>query len=246
MKGYQLLKADFHIHTSEDIEDLVTYSATELIDMAAGFGYSVLAITNHNLNIWTEWLRDYARERGIILIPGMEATIQGKHVLLYNFDFASLSISRLSDLYALKDRNNMIIAPHPCYPSTVALGRLFHENISLFDAVELSHFWCRSIDFNQGAVRAAKEHGLPLVGTSDAHQRRQFHTTWSELDAELDPACVIEAVKAGRITPSTSPLSLGTLIRINALMVWRNHIVQRVSPRRDRVLTKSSTVLSKR
>ncbi len=136
-----MLKADFHIHTSEDREDLVTYSATELIDMAADLGYSVLSITNHNLNIWTRWLSDYARERGIVLIPGMEATIEGRHVLLYNFDFANISINRLRDLYALKDRNNMIIAPHPCYPSSVALRNLFRKHIRLFDAVELSHFW---------------------------------------------------------------------------------------------------------
>jgi len=241
-----LLKADFHIHTSEDREDLVTYSATELIDTAARLDYSVLAITNHNLNIWTEWLRDYAMERGIVLIPGMEATIQGKHVLLYNFDFDSLSINRLSDLYALKDKNNMIIAPHPCYPSTVALGKLFHQHISLFDAVELSHFYCRSIDFNRGAAKASREHGLPMVGTSDAHQRRQFHTTWSEVNAEPDISCVIEAVKAGNVIPSTSPLPLSTLVRINMLMVWRNHVVQRISPLRDRVMAKSAKMGPKR
>jgi len=95
--------------------------------------------------------------------------------------------------------------------------------------VELSHFYCRSIDFNRRAVKTAREHGLPLVGTSDAHQRRQFHTTWSEVDAEPDPASVIEAVKAGKTTPCTTPLPLTTLIRINTLMVWRNHFVQRVS-----------------
>ena len=224
-----MLKADFHIHTSEDREDLVTYSATELIDMAADLGYSVLSITNHNLNIWTRWLSDYARERGIVLIPGMEATIEGRHVLLYNFDFANISVNRLRDLYALKDRNNMIIAPHPCYPSSVALRNLFRKHISLFDAVELSHFWCRSIDFNRGAVKTAEEYGLPLVGTSDAHQRRQFHTTWSEVEAEADATAIIEAIKAGNITPRTSPLTLATLIRINTLMVWRNHVVQRFS-----------------
>ncbi len=222
-----MLKADFHIHTAEDPEDLVRYSATELIDTAAQLGYSVLSITNHNFNVWTERLRDYARERGIVLIPGMEATIQGRHVLLYNFDFPSLSISRLSDLYALRDQDNMIIAPHPCYPSSVALRRLFFQHIDLFDAVELSHFYCRSIDFNRKAMEAAKAHGLPVAGTSDAHQRRQFHTTWSEVDAEPDPVAVIQAIKAGNIRPCTSPLPLSMLIRINTLMVWRNHVVLR-------------------
>ncbi len=223
-----MLKADFHIHTSEDREDLIKYSATTLIDIAADRGYSVLAITNHNLNIWTAWLRDYALERGIVLIPGMEATIQGRHVLLLNFDFDSLSVSRMDDLYAVKDKNNMIVAPHPCYPGTVALRRLFFKYLKVFDAVEVSHFWCRQIDFNKRAVKTAEKHGIPLVGTSDAHQRRQFGTTWSEVDAEPDPAAVIEAVKANRVRIQTSPLSLSMLLRINTLMVWRNHVEQNI------------------
>ena len=221
-----MLKADFHIHTSEDREDLIRYSATELIDMAAFHGYSALAITNHNLNIWTEWLRDYARERGIVLISGMEATVEGRHVLLYNFDFAELSVNCLHDLYALKDRDNMIIAPHPCYPSTVALRKLFFKHIHLFDAVEVSHFWCRTINFNKKAIETAEKYRLPLVGTSDAHQRRQFHTTWSEVDAMPHPVAIMDAVKAGKVRVCTSPLPLTTLVSINTLMLWRNHIVQ--------------------
>lgn len=228
MESPQLLKADFHIHTSEDREDLIRYSATELIDMAASHGYRVLAITNHNLDILTEWLRDYALERNIILIPGMEATIQGRHVLLYNFDFKSLSVSRISDLYALQDRDNMIMAPHPCYPGTVALRRLFFKHIKLFDAVEVSHFWCNSINFNRKAIETAEKYRIPLVGTSDAHQRRQFHTTWSEVDAEPHPVSVIEAIKTGNVSVCTSPLPLTRLIGINSLMLWRNHIVQNV------------------
>ncbi|MCK4425857.1 MAG: PHP domain-containing protein, partial [Deltaproteobacteria bacterium] len=72
-----LLKTDLHIHTSEDPEDLILYSATELIDMAHRLAYAVLAITNHSCVTYSEYLRDYARERGIVLIPCMEATIQG-------------------------------------------------------------------------------------------------------------------------------------------------------------------------
>ena len=43
-----ILKADFHVHTSEDPEDLVFYRAIDLIDMAHNLGYAVLSITNHN------------------------------------------------------------------------------------------------------------------------------------------------------------------------------------------------------
>ncbi|NPA94835.1 MAG: hypothetical protein GXO58_05340, partial [Thermodesulfobacteria bacterium] len=136
-----LLKADFHIHTSEDPQDLVRYSARELIDMAHELGYRVLAITNHNECTWTPYLRDYARERGIVLLPGMEATIEGRHVLLINFPFSNLGVSRLEDLYPLKKDSNLIVAPHPFYPSPVALRGKFTKNLRLFDAAEWCHFF---------------------------------------------------------------------------------------------------------
>ncbi len=222
-----LLKADFHIHTSEDPEDTIRYSATDLIDRAQRHGYSVLAITNHNSCVYNGYLRDYAKERGIVLIPGMEATIQGRHVLLLNFDFATINPSRLKELYDLKDRNNLIIAPHPYFPSTVALRALFRKNIRLFDAVELSHHYCPSIDFNKRALELARQYGLPVVGTSDAHQRCQFNTTYSLIEADPDTGAIIEAIKRGKVKVITKPLPLSLLIRINMVMFLRNHIIKR-------------------
>ncbi len=80
------LKADLHLHTSEGPERFVRPDARTLIDRAAQEGYRVLAITNHNTLTYSEAVKTYAWERGILLIPGVEATVEGKHVLLYNFD----------------------------------------------------------------------------------------------------------------------------------------------------------------
>ncbi len=224
------VKADFHIHTSEDRRDLIRYSSTELIEMGRRRGFSCLAITNHDTCIWSEYLRDYARERGICLLPGMEATIQGRHVLLINFDFDAISVSRLEDLYRLRSKDSLIIAPHPFYPSPVALGKRFVKHLDLFDAAEWSHFFCRRINFNLKMEKLARASGLPVVGTSDAHQRIQFDTTYSVLDAEeLEPESIIRAVKKGRVKVVTRPLPLPKLLEINIRMAVRNHILKRFS-----------------
>jgi len=164
-----LLKTDLHIHTSEDPEDLVLYSSTELIDMAHGLEYSVLAITNHNCVTYSEYLRDYAKERGIVLIPGIEATIQGRHVLLHNLDFKQVKRDKIAHLDYLKRPDNLIIAPHPYFPSPVSLRGMLRQHVNLFDAVEYCHFYTERLDFNRPAIKFAKEHGLPMVGSSDAH-----------------------------------------------------------------------------
>ncbi|NIA08969.1 MAG: hypothetical protein GWP10_04195 [Nitrospiraceae bacterium] len=223
-----ILKADLHIHTSEDPQDLIMYSATELIDMAQGLGYSVLAITNHNRVTYSGYLRDYAKERGIVLIPGVEATIQGRHVLLYNLDFQQVNRRDITSLQRLKGPNNLIIAPHPYYPSLVALRGMLRRHVDLFDAVEWCHFYNNLLNFNRPAVRFAEKHHLPMVGTSDAHQRQQFHTTYSLVDAEPEPEAIIQAIKSGEIQIVTRPIPSYLLLKINLRMLWRNQVLNRL------------------
>src|SRR2546428_13538247 len=79
-----LLKADLHLHTRE-AEPWIAYDTRTLIARAANDGYQVLSITNHDTLTFDDGLADYARERGIVLIPCAEATIEGRQVPLYNF-----------------------------------------------------------------------------------------------------------------------------------------------------------------
>ncbi|GAI08342.1 unnamed protein product, partial [marine sediment metagenome] len=75
MMTHRRLKADLHLHTSEDPEDKVRYSARQLIDYASQKGFDVLAITNHNFYTYNDYLRDYAASKGILLIPGIELSV---------------------------------------------------------------------------------------------------------------------------------------------------------------------------
>ncbi|OCC15809.1 hypothetical protein DBT_0734 [Dissulfuribacter thermophilus] len=219
------LKADIHIHTREDPEDLIYYSSFELIDMAAQEGFKVLSITNHNTLTYSEYLKDYARERGITLIPGIELTIKGRHVLVYNVDPQKIRRDSLESLEELKDTNTLIVAPHPFFPGTCALRGYFLKYIHIFDAVEVSHFYSKTVDFNRPAARLAKKAGLPLVGTSDAHQRLQFGHTYSNIYCEEDPVSVIEAIKKGKVDVVSKPLSIPTMAKIGLRMFWRNNVI---------------------
>src|SRR5262249_31661572 len=90
------LRADLHLHTRER-ESFIAYDARDLIDRAARSGFQVLSITNHDTVTFSAGLRGYAQERGILLIPGIEATIEGKHVLLYNIDVPPERIRTFAD-----------------------------------------------------------------------------------------------------------------------------------------------------
>ena len=202
-----LLKADLHLHTSEG-EAFIAYDARSLIERAARAGFQVLSITNHDVLTFDRDLAAYARDRGTLLIPGVEATIEGKHVLLYNIDVPPERIRSFADLRRLKGPEWLVVAAHPFFPETYCLGRRLLKEIDLFDAIEFSHFFTKHINFNGPAIRLAKETGLPLLGTSDSHLVRQFGTTWSLIEAEPTVTSVLAAIRKGQVQVVSQPLTL--------------------------------------
>ncbi len=207
------LKVDLHTHTADDPEETIHHTGRELIDKAHRLEFDALCITNHNAVCSNGYLRDYARELGIILLPGVEITVQGKHVIIINAQEEILKARTFDDLRRMRNGNSLIVAPHPYFPGLYSLFGKMRLNIELFDAIEFSWFYHSHINFNLFAARAAEEFGLPLLGTSDCHKLGKFGSTYSVVDAEKDPESIIEAVKAGRIEVAANPLKLTELSR---------------------------------
>jgi predicted metal-dependent phosphoesterase TrpH len=205
MDRARALKADLHLHTAEDPVDRVRYTAKELIAKAADEGYEVISITNHQQMTFNQDLFFYAKEKGILLIPGMEMTIQKRHVLVLNpplrrvcSDFFSLS--------ELRRPETLIVAPHPYFPGPTSLNGYLLKHLNLFDALEYSHFYSPMINFNQKAVKVSQSFGLPLVGTSDAHLFSQIGSTYSLIYAEKNLEAVFAAIRQNRVKVISRPL----------------------------------------
>jgi predicted metal-dependent phosphoesterase TrpH len=207
-----LLKADFHIHTREDPHDFIRYTAVELLLAAAKQGFDVLALTCHNKRIHTAELSRRAEDLGILLIPGVEASIEGKHTLLLDMPYTRWGVRTFEHVRALRRSGGLVIAPHPFFPAPKCLNDKLRENLDLFDAIEFSHFYTQTLDFNRRAVEYARRMELPLVGTSDCHRLWQLGTTYTLLDAaERTIPAVFEAIRAGRAQVVTAPLTLKSL-----------------------------------
>ena len=203
-----MLNVDLHTHTADDPIDRIPHSTTELIDRAATLGYDALAITLHDRQLDIRRLIPYAAERGIVLIPGIERTIQGRHVLLLNFQCGAEDVRTFEDLGRLKRRQTgLVIAPHPFFPSSTALGRDLDRHAGLFDAVEWNAMYTVGLNFNRQAKRWAAQHGKPLVGNGDVHRLHQLGNTYSRVDAEPDPDAICAAIAAGRVQVESRPLS---------------------------------------
>jgi hypothetical protein len=199
------LKADLHLHTAEDPLDRVRYTAKELILKAADQGFDVISITNHQQITFNQDLFTYAQERGILLIPGIEMTIQRRHVLVLNPPMYKMC-SDFFSLSKLRRPETLIIAPHPYFPGTYSLNGYLLKHLNLFDALEYCHFYSPMINFNQRAVEVSRSLGFPLVGNSDAHFLSQLGTTYSWIYSEKNLEAIFAAIRQNKVRVTTRPL----------------------------------------
>jgi len=207
------LKVDLHIHTSNDLVEIVAgrkklITPKEIIDMAVEQNYDAIAITHHGVQYYENKLINYANQKGLLLIPGIETFIQRKHVLLINFS-TKKHILTYQDLAKYKSEEVLVIAPHPFYRFAICVGNDLFRHRECFDAVEYCRFYYKKFNPNRKAIEAAKQLNLPVIGNSDAHRRFQFGKTYSYVYAEQKtiPA-IIQAIKQGKVEYVSHPLTL--------------------------------------
>jgi predicted metal-dependent phosphoesterase TrpH len=227
-----MLRGDFHHHTNADPIDnrFVQHSLGELIDRAARIGLRAISVTCHESVPYDGDAERYARERGVVLLRGMEATVEKQHVLLINFREFPRGRCTIDEIRAAKTADALVIAPHPFYPAGIASADLLLAYPDLFDAVEVSGLYTRmTASFNRSAIRYAEQARLPMVGNSDTHFLWQMGSTYTEIDAEPDAASIVEAVRRGRVRLRTEPLALRNLVEFivrtqSTLYMMRNSI----------------------
>jgi predicted metal-dependent phosphoesterase TrpH len=208
MSRVAILRVELHTHTADDPADIIPHATSALIDRAAVLGYDAVAVTLHDRQLDLAPWRRQALRRGIVLIPGIERTIEGRHVLLLNFPPTAERIETFDALRAFKRRfGGLVIAPHPFYPSRTCVGREMNLHPDLFDAVEWTWFYtARTRQFNERAADWARAHRRPLVANADVHRLRQLGTTYSLVEADRDVESICESIRAGRVTPVTEPI----------------------------------------
>ncbi len=216
------LKVDLHLHTAEDPEDRISHDSQTLVERAHDLGFDAIAITLHDRQLTDPRLSARARDLGIVLLPGIERTIEGRHVVLLNFPSAAERVRNLDEIAALKAKcNGLVVAPHPFFPHSSCLRGWMDTHADLFDAVEWSYFWTAGVNFNRRAARWASEHGKPMIGNSDLHDLRQLGRTYSLVAAEPGADAVCDAIRAGRVTLQTAPVPTSELLQVLTGMVAR-------------------------
>lgn len=227
------LKADLHIHAIDDPSDgFIAYTEKQIIDKAAKLNYKILAITLHGKYTDSKELIKYAENKGIILIPGIEAHIENKHVLLYNYEGETPKTFEELKNMKEKQRNMLIIAPHPFFPNSIflntCLAKKYYENKDLFDAVEIQAFYNRFVNFNKKAYIAARTDKKPLVANTDLHFLSVFTGNhYSLIDVKGKPTKnkIIQAIKNGETRIVTKPMTIIGTTRLFLMYLLRKEFL---------------------
>jgi predicted metal-dependent phosphoesterase TrpH len=207
------LKANLHLHTSEDPEDgsFIPYSAKEAVSYAASHGFSVLAFTLHNRFYYTEELQAHAASHGVLLVPGIEKTIEGRHVLILNVTAAAEALETFSDLeqYRRANPEALTIAAHPYFYGAISVKEHLDRRPELFDALEQSWFYKGIFNRNKKGARAAMKYQKPFIATSDTHVLSRIENSFALIEApEKTLSAVLSAIRAGSFKNVSRPASL--------------------------------------
>lgn len=206
-----ILKTNLHLHTNDDPEDNIQYSFAQALLRAKELGIGCIALTCHNKFIDDPAYKAVAAEQGILLVPGIELSINRQHVVILNAEKSVEKVKSLQQLAAYREAHPeiFILAPHPYYKTAFCLGDELERHLHIFDAIEFSWFYTKRIDPNKKAAQLAKENAIPFVATSDSHDLRFMNVSYANIEVEeVTIPAVFAALRAGKFTNTSSPRRL--------------------------------------
>src|SRR5207244_9541628 len=119
MPSEDRIKLHHHTHTLDDPNDVIDYSAHQLLKRAKELGFGVLAITLHDAVFDRAEVFANAAAMGILLIPAAEVRLQGADIILLNVNAGEVAeLKTFQDVRQLRARRGSSIftfAPHPLF-----------------------------------------------------------------------------------------------------------------------------------
>lgn len=195
-----IFKTNLHFHAAEDETKIISYNIYQGIDYAKEKGFDVLAYTPHKKFLFKKEYAEYASQKGILLIPGIEGKIKRKHFIILNCDKEAENIKTFKELADYKNKNSqiLILAPHPFVLSLKSLRSKLLENIALFDAIEMTVFSNKTFNFNKKAAEIAEKYNKSFIASSDTHFLNDLERGYALINApQKTIESIFEAVKRG-------------------------------------------------
>ena len=209
------LRLDLHVHTrcSRDSVNSIEEINRRCRDLSLD-GYAVC--DHDSIDSLTE---AEASSRGLIVVPGLEVTARGAHVLCFDpSEIIPVGLSIVETVERIHAQAATAVLAHP-YAIPRSMVRLREAEDAGFDAIEVANSAQIPFDLVMGWNQdLAEKLGLPQTGGSDSHIPETFGRAYTMVEsASREPEDVIKAIKEGRTNVVGHGIGLGDRLR----RMWR-------------------------
>jgi predicted metal-dependent phosphoesterase TrpH len=209
------LRLDLHVHTqcSRDSVNSIEEINRRCRDLSLD-GY---AVCDHDSI--DSLVEAGASSRGLIVVPGLEVTVRGAHVLCFDpSEIIPAGLSIVETVERIHAQAATAVLAHP-YAIPRSYVRLREAESAGFDAIEVANSAQIPFDLVMGWNKdLAEKLSLPQTGGSDSHIPETFGRAYTMVEsASREPEDVIKAIKEGRTNVVGQGTGLGDRLR----RMWR-------------------------
>lgn len=200
------LKIDLHMHTHYSVD--ATTTLNQVLQHAKKRGLNGVAITDHDT---VRGALRLARQRKLVVIPGMEIETSNGHVLALNIrEPFSKPFSRTSTISEVIEHIHEVggtaVIAHPGAVLRSGLGNKISSELNL-DAVEVINSAVFPFFLSTYVSRRlAQRLKLPQTAGSDAHHPQEIGKAYTLVDADSNVDGIVEAIRKGKTVPYGKPI----------------------------------------